>query len=189
VRNLAQRSAQAAKEIKSLIGASVEKVESGSKLVQDAGSTMDEIVASVRRVCDIIGEISAAASEQHDGIGQINAAVSQLDQMTQQNAALVEQSAAAAESLREQAQRLAGVVATFKLDDLGSSAAAVSDQLPQKHAERQAQAVISRVKHQARASAPAPVAAKLSATHAEASKPAAASAASLPRHDDDWETF
>jgi methyl-accepting chemotaxis protein len=121
VRNLAQRSAQAAKEIKSLIGASVEKVESGSKLVQDAGSTMDEIVASVRRVCDIIGEISAAASEQNDGIGQINAAVSQLDQMTQQNAALVEQSAAA-ESLREQAQRLAGVVATFKLQTYGAAA-------------------------------------------------------------------
>ncbi|GIX25693.1 MAG: hypothetical protein KatS3mg122_2924 [Caldimonas sp.] len=115
VRNLAQRSAQAAKEIKSLIGASVEKVESGSKLVQDAGATMNEIVASVRRVSDIIGEISAAASEQNDGISQINAAVGQLDQMTQQNAALVEQSAAAAASLREQAQRLAQVVATFRL--------------------------------------------------------------------------
>jgi methyl-accepting chemotaxis protein len=118
VRNLAQRSAQAAKEIKSLIGASVEKVESGSKLVQDAGSTMDEIVASVRRVSDIIGEITAAASEQNDGIGQINVAVSQLDQMTQQNAALVEESAAAAESLREQAQRLAGVVGTFRLSQI-----------------------------------------------------------------------
>jgi methyl-accepting chemotaxis protein len=122
VRNLAQRSAQAAKEIKSLIGASVEKVESGSKLVQDAGSTMDEIVASVRRVSDIIGEITAAASEQNDGIGQINVAVSQLDQMTQQNAALVEESAAAAESLREQAQRLAGVVGTFKLQTHSAAA-------------------------------------------------------------------
>jgi methyl-accepting chemotaxis protein len=122
VRNLAQRSAQAAKEIKSLIGASVEKVESGSKLVQDAGSTMDEIVASVRRVSDIIGEITAAASEQNDGIGQINVAVSQLDQMTQQNAALVEESAAAAESLREQAQRLAGVVGTFKLQTHAAAA-------------------------------------------------------------------
>jgi methyl-accepting chemotaxis protein len=122
VRNLAQRSAQAAKEIKTLIGASVEKVESGSKLVQDAGSTMDEIVASVRRVSDIIGEITAAASEQNDGIGQINVAVSQLDQMTQQNAALVEESAAAAESLREQAQRLAGVVGTFKLQTHSAAA-------------------------------------------------------------------
>ncbi|GIX25687.1 MAG: methyl-accepting chemotaxis protein I [Caldimonas sp.] len=122
VRNLAQRSAQAAKEIKSLIGASVEKVESGSKLVQDAGVTMNEIVASVRRVSDIIGEISAAASEQNDGISQINAAVGQLDQMTQQNAALVEQSAAAAESLREQAQRLAQVVATFRLQTHSAAA-------------------------------------------------------------------
>ncbi|WP_322114287.1 methyl-accepting chemotaxis protein [Aquabacterium sp. A7-Y] len=116
VRNLAQRSAQAAKEIKSLIGASVEKVESGSKLVQDAGSTMTEIVASVQRVSDIIGEITAATSEQSSGIGQINTAVNQLDHMTQQNAALVEESAAAATSLKDQARQLAEVVATFKLD-------------------------------------------------------------------------
>jgi len=115
VRNLAQRSAQAAKEIKGLIGASVEKVESGSKLVADAGKTMQEIVGSVQRVTDIIGEITAAASEQSDGIGQVNASVVQLDQMTQQNAALVEQSAAAAESLKDQASKLARVVGTFKL--------------------------------------------------------------------------
>ncbi|HET7794186.1 MAG TPA: methyl-accepting chemotaxis protein, partial [Rhizobacter sp.] len=98
VRSLAQRSAQAAREIKGLIGASVEKVESGSRLVADAGATMNEIVGSVQRVTDIIGEITAAASEQSDGIGQVNTAVVHLDQMTQQNAALVEQSAAAAES-------------------------------------------------------------------------------------------
>ncbi|MGA0611516.1 methyl-accepting chemotaxis protein [Caldimonas sp. KR1-144] len=116
VRNLAQRSAQAAKEIKTLIGASVEKVDSGAKLVQDAGGAMNEIVASVRRVSDIIGEITAAAAEQSDGIGQVNSAVTNLDQMTQQNAALVEQSAAAAESLKEQAQRLAEAVAAFRLD-------------------------------------------------------------------------
>jgi methyl-accepting chemotaxis protein len=115
VRSLAQRSAEAAKEIKALIGTSVDKVETGSKLVQDAGTTMDEIVASVRRVSDIIGEITAASSEQSSGIGQVNTAVTQLDQMTQQNAALVEQSAAAAESLKEQAHRLAGVVGTFRL--------------------------------------------------------------------------
>jgi methyl-accepting chemotaxis protein len=115
VRSLAQRSAEAAKEIKSLIGASVERVETGSKLVQDAGSTMAEIVADVARVSDIIGEITAAASEQSDGIGQVNTAVNQLDQMTQQNAALVEQSAAAAESLKDQAGKLAGVVSTFRL--------------------------------------------------------------------------
>ena len=116
MRTLAQRSAEAAREIKALIGASVEKVDTGSKLVADAGSTMGEIVASVQRVTDIIGEITAAASEQSDGIGQVNTAVTQLDQMTQQNAALVEQSAAAAESLKDQAQRLNQIVGTFKLN-------------------------------------------------------------------------
>ncbi|HEX6704753.1 MAG TPA: methyl-accepting chemotaxis protein [Albitalea sp.] len=120
VRNLAQRSAEAAKEIKALIGASVDKVESGSKLVADAGHTMQEIVGSVQRVTDIIGEITAAASEQSDGIGQVNASVVQLDQMTQQNAALVEESAAAAQSLKEQAVTLAEVVGTFRLEATGS---------------------------------------------------------------------
>jgi methyl-accepting chemotaxis protein len=115
VRSLAQRSAEAAKEIKALIGGSVDKVEAGGRLVQDAGRTMGEIVASVQRVTDIIGEITAAAGEQSGGIGQVNQAVGQLDQMTQQNAALVEQSAAAAESLKDQASRLAGMVATFRL--------------------------------------------------------------------------
>jgi methyl-accepting chemotaxis protein len=115
VRALAGRSAEAAREIKALIGTSVDKVESGSRLVADAGSTMSEIVASVQRVTDIIGEISAAAGEQSAGIGQVNGAVTQLDQMTQQNAALVEQSAAAAESLKEQAARLGEVVQRFTL--------------------------------------------------------------------------
>jgi methyl-accepting chemotaxis protein len=115
VRSLAQRSAEAAREIKALIGASVDKVESGSKLVADAGSTMGEIVASVQRVSDIIAEISAAATEQRDGIGQVNGAVNSLDHMTQQNAALVEQSTAAAESLKEQAARLGEVVGRFTL--------------------------------------------------------------------------
>ena len=116
VRNLAQRSAEAAKEIKGLIGTSVDKVETGSRLVADAGQTMSEIVGSVQRVSDIIGEITAAAGEQSDGIGQVNTAVNQLDQMTQQNAALVEQSAAAAESLKEQAARLSQVIAIFRTD-------------------------------------------------------------------------
>jgi methyl-accepting chemotaxis protein len=116
VRSLAQRSAEAAKEIKSLIGTSVDKVETGSKLVQDAGSTMDEIVASVQRVTDIIGEISAAALEQSQGIGQVNEAVTRLDQMTQQNAALVEESAAAAESMRDQAGKLARTVEQFRTE-------------------------------------------------------------------------
>jgi methyl-accepting chemotaxis protein len=115
VRSLAQRSAEAAREIKALIGASVERVQAGSVLVASAGSTMQEIVSSVQRVTDIVAEISAAAGEQSSGIGQVNGAVTQLDQMTQQNAALVEQSAAAAESLKEQAVRLGGLVGTFRL--------------------------------------------------------------------------
>lgn len=115
VRLLAQRSAAAAKEIKVLIGNSVGRVEQGSKLVQDAGQTMGEIVASVQRVVDIIGEITTATHEQSNSIVQVNSAVSQLDQMTQQNATLVEQSAAAAESLHEQADKLNSVTKTFKL--------------------------------------------------------------------------
>jgi methyl-accepting chemotaxis protein len=114
VRSLAQRSAEAAREIKGLIEASVGKVESGTRLVADAGQTMREIVTSVQRVTDIIGEITAAATEQSHGIEQVNAAVTQLDEMTQQNAALVEQSAAAAESLSEQAGRLAHSVQAFR---------------------------------------------------------------------------
>jgi methyl-accepting chemotaxis protein len=115
VRSLAHRSADAAKEIKTLIGVSVNKVETGSSLVMQAGSTMTEIVASVQRVTDMIGEISAAAAEQSQGIGEVNTSVTQLDQMTQQNAALVEQSAAAAESLRDQSHRLSEVVGTFRI--------------------------------------------------------------------------
>jgi methyl-accepting chemotaxis protein len=117
VRSLAGRSANAAKEIKILIDVSVSKVDSGTRLVADAGKTMTEIVSSVQRVSDIIGEISSASTEQSDGLSQVNTAVMELDQMTQQNAALVEQSAAAAESLREQAQRLAQLVSTFRLAD------------------------------------------------------------------------
>ena len=115
VRSLAGRSAAAAKEIKELIGASVEKAESGSRLVATAGTTMTDIVYSVQQVSDINAQVSAAAAEQNGGIGQVNTEVSELDQMTQQNAALVEQSAAAAQSLREQAQRLAQVVSRFTL--------------------------------------------------------------------------
>jgi len=115
VRVLAQRSAQAAREIKSLIVASVDQVASGSQLVRTAGDTMRDIVGSVQHVNAIMGDITVATAEQRDGIGQINTAVSQLDQMTQQNAALVEQSAAAAESLYEQARSLADVVGRFRL--------------------------------------------------------------------------
>jgi methyl-accepting chemotaxis protein len=116
VRNLAQRSAAAAKEIKGLIGDSVEKVEDGSKLVGEAGKTMGEIVSSVKRVTDIMADIAAASAEQSSGIEQVNQAVNQMDEVTQQNAALVEQAAAAAESLEEQAETLAQTVAQFRLE-------------------------------------------------------------------------
>ena len=190
VRSLAQRSAEAAKEIKALIGASVEKVSTGSRLVRDAGSTMDEIVASVQRVTDIIGEISAATSEQSTGIGEVNSAVNQLDRMTQQNAALVEQSAAAAESLKDQASKLATAVSTFRLE--GGAAA-------------QAHAVIDRAQQASRTTvataqvltpaAPKP-AAHAQPTPAPASPPPtltheiATSAPTAARDDsDEWESF
>ncbi len=115
VRNLAHRSANAAKEIKELIGTSVEKVQTGAALVGDAGTTMTEIVSSVRRVSDIIGEITAAATEQSTGIQQVNQAMTELDQMTQQNAALVEESAASAEALKNHSSTLSSVVSGFKL--------------------------------------------------------------------------
>jgi methyl-accepting chemotaxis protein len=118
VRSLAQRSAEAAREIKTLIGASVEKVDSGTRLVGEAGGAMEEIVSGVRRVTDVIGEISAATTEQSGGLRQVNEAVAQLDQMTQQNAALVEESAAAAQSMAEQSRRLTGTVSRFKVDGM-----------------------------------------------------------------------
>jgi len=117
VRNLAQRSAAAAKEIKTLIGDSVDKVEEGSKQVAEAGRTMDEIVDSVKRVTDIMAEITAASQEQTAGIEQVNQAITQMDQVTQQNAALVEEAAAAASSLQEQAGELSQVVSVFQLED------------------------------------------------------------------------
>jgi methyl-accepting chemotaxis protein len=122
VRSLAQRSAQAAREIKSLIGDSVDKVEAGSLLVGEAGATMGDVVARVRRMTDLMGEINASATEQTDGILQVNIAVAAIDQGTQQNAALVEQSAAAAESLKQQAAGLLGLVAAFKTADLRHAA-------------------------------------------------------------------
>ncbi|HEX5338587.1 MAG TPA: methyl-accepting chemotaxis protein, partial [Gallionella sp.] len=121
VRNLAQRSAAAAKEIKHLIEDSVGKVGEGSKLVAQAGQTMAEIVISIKHVTDIMAEITAASAEQSQGIEQVNQAITQMDEVTQQNAALVEQAAAAAESLEEQAQNLAVSVGTFKMDDNGGT--------------------------------------------------------------------
>jgi len=114
VRTLAQRSANAAREIKSLIAASRDRVESGARLVGDAGHAMDEILQAVQRVTHMMGDIRASTSEQSDGIRQVSLAVNHLDQMTQQNAALVEESAAASQSMRDQAQRLSGAVNVFQ---------------------------------------------------------------------------
>ncbi|NHZ82384.1 HAMP domain-containing protein [Massilia sp. CCM 8695] len=135
VRNLAQRSAQAAKEIKGLIGSSVEQVEAGSKLVNDAGSTMDDIVQSIRRVTDIMGDIAAASQEQTLGIEQINQALTQMDQVTQQNAALVEEAAAASEAMQDQARQLAAVVSVFKLN-AGTAVASAPRQMAARSASK-----------------------------------------------------
>jgi methyl-accepting chemotaxis protein len=140
VRNLAQRSASAAKEIKTLIGDSVEKVDAGSKLVNEAGATMEEVVTSVKRVSDIISEITAASQEQTAGIEQINQAIAQMDEVTQQNAALVEEAAAAAGSLQEQAGQLVETVNVFKLDS-----AQTMSITPSKTRARQAHASDTRV--------------------------------------------
>ncbi|MES2716703.1 MAG: methyl-accepting chemotaxis protein [Pseudomonadota bacterium] len=184
VRSLAQRSAEAAREIKTLIVTSVEKVETGARLVQDAGSTMGEIVASVQRVSDVIGEISAAASEQSQGIAQVNGAVANLDQMTQQNAALVEESAAAAESLKDQAQRLTQVVGSFRLGTAAAAALAPGLPAASAHGARPAAATPAR-----RPAAPATVAPVAAAS----SKPQARPATSPQREPEvvgsDWESF
>ncbi len=130
VRSLAQRSAEAAKEIKGLISASVERVAQGTTLVDQAGVTMTEIVTAIKRVTDIMGEISSASTEQSAGVAQVGEAVMQMDQATQQNAALVEESAAAAESLKVQAQQLVQVVALFQLSHGGTAAPAANVRLP-----------------------------------------------------------
>jgi methyl-accepting chemotaxis protein len=122
VRSLAQRSAAAAKEIKTLIGDSVDKVGQGSKLVQQAGVTMEEIVVNVKRVTDIVGEISAASQEQSTGIEEVNRAITQMDEATQQNAALVEQAAAASQSLQDQAGSLGRAVDAFRIGHAGTAA-------------------------------------------------------------------
>jgi methyl-accepting chemotaxis protein len=199
VRSLAQRSANAAKEIKTLISASSEKVESGSRLVQDAGASMQEILTSVQRVSDIIGEISAASTEQSIGIATVNRSVNELDQMTQQNAALVEESAAAAESLREQAGRLGQAVSSFKLGGHGQASHHSVASYP---ARTQTHTVIAKaktsamhkpmditpVKQLAAPKLPAPAAAMppKAAAKPVSTPPAAATSTS---DTDDWETF
>jgi methyl-accepting chemotaxis protein len=128
VRNLAQRSAAAAKEINTLISDSVEKVDAGARLVDEAGATMNEIVTSIQSVTDVMAEILAASQEQSSGIEQVNHAIAQMDQVTQQNASLVEESAAASATMQDQAAKLAQTVSVFKLDgrQLGSSPGSAS---------------------------------------------------------------
>ncbi|PHV14362.1 methyl-accepting chemotaxis protein [Janthinobacterium sp. BJB303] len=147
VRNLAHRSASAAKEIKTLIGDSVEQVEVGARLVRDAGHTMDEVVTSVRQVADIMQEITAASAEQSAGIEQVNQAVLQMDQVTQQNAALVEEAAAAAESLQDQAQTLTELVGVFRLHAQaeGIAVAAASNVTPLRRPAPAARAGLRRL--------------------------------------------
>ncbi|SFU64335.1 Methyl-accepting chemotaxis protein [Paenacidovorax caeni] len=190
VRSLAQRSADAAKEIKSLITASVERVEQGSQLVDQAGSTMEEVVTAIRRVTDIMGEISAASSEQASGVAQVGEAVTQMDHATQQNAALVEQSAAAAASLNQQAQDLVGAVAVFRLAQ--QHAAAAHAPVPQRVAAPVARAAAPAkkvglsTKPAAAVKSPAVPAPKPAAPlAAPAAKPKPASTA----NEGDWESF
>ena len=183
VRSLAQRSASAAKEIKELIDNSVQKVDSGSRLVEQAGATMTEVVSSVRRVTDIVAEISSASQEQSDGIEQVNRAITLMDESTQQNAALVEQAAAAAQSLQDQAHTLTEVVSFFKLDAAGKGMTAsvpVSAPLV-KHQPATANAL----RKPALSSGPA------SAVPAPRSTPVVARQPKLPAatSDDDWEQF
>ena len=195
VRTLAQRSAEAAKEIKGLIEASVNNVDIGAAQVQQAGASMNEIVSSVRRVTDLIGEITASTNEQNEGFGQVNIAVSNLDQMTQQNAALVEESSAAAQSMNEQAMRLRDVVSVF---NVGSETAALN--MPRVRAASSAPAaaqpsnttVPQVAPKQAKAKPVASTAKPALAQPAKASTSAKSQAPQQHNADpanDDWETF
>jgi len=180
VRSLAQRSAAAAKEIKGLITDSVEKVDSGSRLVEHAGKTMSEVVESVRRVTDIVGEISSASREQSDGIGQVNNAITQMDEVTQQNAALVEEAAAAAQSLQTQAVTLADAVSIFRIDANAQVLAPVAR--PRTVSAQVPKAV---------AAAPTPTKAAALAKPAANAVATSKAAPKLPSpgSDDDWEQF
>jgi methyl-accepting chemotaxis protein len=176
VRNLAQRSAAAAKEIKALIGDSVEKVDAGSRLVDQAGHTMEEVVGSVKRVSDIISEIAAASEEQRTGIEQVNLAIAQMDQVTQQNAALVEEAAAAADAMQEQAHQLAGLVGTFQTGQASQNAQAGAARVRVRRPASASKAVAMRA-----APTPAPPSARARV------RPAAKGAAVAVG--EDWETF
>jgi methyl-accepting chemotaxis protein-1 (serine sensor receptor) len=192
VRSLAQRSAEAAREIKSLIGASVDRVEAGSRLVGEAGTTMNDIVTQVKRVSDLIGEISSATSEQTTGIGQVSTAISELDEVTQQNASLVEQSAAAAESLKDQAVRLAQVVSAFRLEHGSQPAVVSAAPAPAPVKAIAPKAAAPKAIAPTTASTAAPVAKAAAAPAPVAPRPAPApapAAAASSGHGDDWETF
>jgi methyl-accepting chemotaxis protein len=193
VRNLAQRSAQAAKEIKGLIGASVDKVTVGTELVNQAGQTMSEIVENVVRVRDIIGEIASASGEQAEGVNQINAAVSNLDQMTQQNAALVEESAAAASSMNDQAARLAEVVRIFRLDGGAASASIAALTAGELQQRREPKLEVAPkpapVAKPVAAAKPAAPTARPVATSAKAATPVPSAKASADDAIGEWESF
>ncbi|WP_290429041.1 methyl-accepting chemotaxis protein [Ideonella oryzae] len=180
VRSLAQRSADAAREIKALIGRSVEQVEKGTTLVDRAGQTMGEIVSSIRRVSDIVGEISSASAEQSNGVSQVGEAVSQMDQATQQNAALVEESAAAADSLKNQARHLVEAVAVFRLSTGSSHAPMAAPVSAPVHAP--AKSPMGHAKSQ-----PAASRAPAAATHKPA--PAREEAVASAGPSEDWESF
>ena len=186
VRSLAGRSAEAAKEIKSLINASVERVEQGTALVDQAGATMTEVVSSIRRATDLMGEISAASSEQAAGVSQVGEAVTQMDQVTQQNAALVEEMAAAASSLKSQAQELVQVVSVFKIGGTGGHQAVA--QRPAALRAQPAQVTApTRSGPKALAAPPKPV--TRPAPLKVASRPVAKALAQAKGGDEDWETF
>jgi methyl-accepting chemotaxis protein len=172
VRNLAHRSAAAAKDIKQLISDSVQKVEAGSQLVNEAGTTMNEIVNSITRVTDIMAEISSASNEQSDGIEQVNTAITQMDQVTQQNAALVEESAAAAESMQNQAAQLSDVVSVFKIHAAATRAAALAPAATRRPL----------------AAKPAPARIVQAAARSTA-KPTPSKASKQTVEGDEWETF
>ena len=191
VRSLAGRSAEAAKEIKALITASVNNVDMGAEQVAQAGESMQEIVSSVRRVTDLIGELTAAASEQNDGFAQVNQAVSNLDQMTQQNAALVEESSAAATSMNDQAQRLAQVVSIF---NVGQSVAVAAVRKPVVASVASSSVAVHRAAAKAAVPHAKPVASKPVAKKVEEApkllRPApAANKAVATTNDDEWESF
>ncbi|MFZ2220586.1 MAG: methyl-accepting chemotaxis protein [Rhodoferax sp.] len=184
VRSLAGRSAEAAKEIKTLIGVSVERVDKGSALVDQAGATMTEVVGSIRRVTDLMGEITSASMEQSQAVAQVGEAVTQMDQTTQQNAALVEESAAAADSLKDQAQDLVRVVSVFKLPEGMARRAGTPKATVRPRPAQMTAPLANPPPHR-----PPKLAANVARLNAKPAAPAAMTQASKTGADDDWESF